>query len=496
MYMNDISPMLMCDFYKTTHPQQFPKGTTKLVSYFTPRKSRLNSADKVVVFGFQGFCKEILIDFFGKWFETPENEALSAISHVLDNSIGKQAYDVEKMRELHQLGYLPIEISALPEGTKCPMHVPFMRMENTHDDFAWVPQFLESLISAETWHPMICATVGMLYRNIVNKYYDKTCDDNLERCRALGDFSFRGQESFFSAIKSSAAWCLSFVNTATVPTIPYLEKNYNCDCSKDKVGYGAISTEHSVMCSNAAVDGDEITMLRRLLTELYPDSSFSVVSDSYDYWNLVDNILPKLYNEIMNHNGTILIRGDSGNPVDIVTETVYHLWNIFGGKVNSKGYKVLDPHVKAIYGDSITVGYCEEIYKRLEKAGFAASNVSLGVGSFSMQCIIEDGKFSPFTRDTFCMAIKATYGVINGKEVKIFKDPVTDKDSFKKSIKGLCAVYEEDGEIKYRDDLYQSDYDEYTKKNGNLFEVVFRDGKMVKEETLGEIRNRLWDGKF
>lgn len=145
------------------------------------------------------------------------------------------------------------------------------------------------------------------------------------------------------------------------------------------MAFGAISTEHSVMCSNAAVDGDEISFVRRALTQLYPHSSFSMVSDSYDYWNMVDNILPQLKDEIMNHDGTLLIRGDSGNPIDIVTQTVYHLWDIFGGTINSKGYKVLDPHVKALYGDSITIQRCEAIYKELESKGFAANNVSLGV---------------------------------------------------------------------------------------------------------------------
>lgn len=125
--------------------------------------------------------------------------------------------------------------------------------------------------------------------------------------------------------------------------------------------------------------------------------SFSMVSDSYDYWNLVDNILPQLKDEIMAHNGTLLIRGDSGDPVEIVTQTVYHLWDIFGGTVNSKGYKVLDPHVKALYGDSITVQRCEKIYAELKAHGFACNNVSLGVGSFSMQCIEQNGQLKPFT---------------------------------------------------------------------------------------------------
>ena len=247
------------------------------------------------------------------------------------------------------------------------------------------------------------------------------------------------------------------------------------------------------MCSNFAVDGDEITFIRRALTELYPNMSFSMVSDSYNYWNLVDNILPQLKDEIMAHNGTLLIRGDSGDPVEIVTQTVYHLWDIFGGTVNSKGYKVLDPHVKALYGDSITVQRCEKIYAELKAHGFACNNVSLGVGSFSMQCIEQNGQLKPFTRDTFGMAVKATYGVVNGKEIQIFKDPKTDTDHFKKSLKGMCYVTKDDsGKLVCTDGLM----DHAAHSDGNLLQTVFRNGAMVKEYSLKEIRDRLWGGKF
>lgn len=366
-------------------------------------------------------------------------------------------------------------------------------MSNTHPDFAWVPQFLESFMSSELWHPMISATVGTLYRDIVDKYYDETVEDGVPHARALGDFSFRGQECMQSAVKSSAGWCLSFLNTATVPAIPYLEEMYHCNCEEEPVAFGAVSTEHSVMCSNFAVDGDEITFIRRALTELYPNMSFSMVSDSYDYWNLVDNILPQLKDEIMAHNGTLLIRGDSGDPVEIVTQTVYHLWDIFGGTVNSKGYKVLNPHVKALYGDSITVQRCEKIYAELKAHGFACNNVSLGVGSFSMQCIEQNGQLKPFTRDTFGMAVKATYGVVNGKEIQIFKDPKTDTDHFKKSLKGMCYVTKDvNDELVYVDGLM----DHAAHSDGNLLQTVFRDGNMVKEYSLKEVRDRLWEGKF
>ena len=489
--MNKTNPMLLIDYYKAVHAEMLPQKMTKSVSYFTPRMSRIERWDKVVMFGLQGLIKTYLIDYFNKeFFERPFEEVIAEYKRVLDHTLGQKVYGIEKIEKLHRLGYLPIEIVALPEGTRVPVHVPMFGITNTHPDFAWLPQALESLISAESWHPMLAATVGCTYREIVNRYYALTCDDTIDRAKALGAFDFRGEECTESAVKAGAGWCLSFLNTATVPVIPYLEQMYGCDCTKEPVAFGSPSTEHAVMCSNFAVDGDEITLLRRLLTEIYPNTSFSVVLDSYDYWNVIDTILPQLKEEIMAHNGCMLMRGDSGDCVEVVTRTVFKLWDEFGGTVNSKGYKVLDPHVKAIYGDSITVQRCEQIYRILMEHGFACSNVALGVGSFSFQCIEENGVLKPFTRDTFSSCIKATYCEIDGTPYPIFKNP---KDGgFKKSQKGCCVVFEENGRLQYRDGL---DWQEAS-SGDNLLQTVFKDGVLTKEQTLQEIRSRLHNGAF
>lgn len=495
--MINTNPMLLIDFYKAVHAEMLPEKITKSVSYFTPRMSRVNRWDSVVMFGLQGFIKTYLIDYFNEWFfNRPFAEVIGEYKRIMDASLGENAYKIEKIEQLRKLGYLPIEIVALPEGTIVPMHVPMFGITNTHKDFAWLPQSLESLISAESWHPMIAATVGYTYRQIVDYYYDLTCDDETSRAKALGAFDFRGEECTDSAIKAGAGWCLSFLNTATVPTILYLEKNYKCDCTKEPVAFGSPSTEHSVMCSNFAVDGDEITLLRRLLTEIYPNTSFSAVLDSYDYWNIIDNILPQLKPEILAHNGCMLMRGDSGDCVEVVTKTVFKLWEEFGGTTNSKGYKVLDPHVKAIYGDSITVQRCEQIYKILMENGFACSNVALGVGSFSFQCIEEDGILKPFTRDTFSSCIKATYCEIDDKPFQIFKNP---KDGgFKKSQKGCCVVVKgSDDKLIYVDGrTWEEAHVSGEDAKVNLLQPVFKDGQLIKEQSLAEIRDILHGGKF
>lgn len=485
--------MLLIDFYKAVHAEMLPAKTTKSVSYFTPRMSRVRMWNKVVMFGLQGFVKTYLIDYFNeRFFERPIDEVISEYERIMDASLGKGVYGLQKIKDLHALGYLPIEIWALPEGTKVPMHVPMFCITNTHDDFAWLPQALESLISAEAWHPMLAATVGATYRGIVNKFYDETCDDSVSRNKALGSFDFRGEECTDSAIKAAAGWCLSFVNTATVPVIPYLEKLYNCDCTKEPVAFGSPSTEHAVMCSNYAVDGDEVTLLKRLLTEIYPDTSFSAVLDSYDYWNVIDNVLPQIKPEIMAHNGCMLMRGDSGDCIEVVTKTVFKLWNEFGGTINSKGYKVLDPHVKAIYGDSITIQRCERIYEILKDNGFAASNVALGVGSFSFQCVEEDGILKPFTRDTFSSCIKATYCEIDHKPYPIFKNP--KEGGFKKSQKGCCLVYKNDnGELCYKDEYT---WEEASCNSKQELKTIFRNSELLIDDSLANIRNRLHNNNF
>lgn len=492
--MFNINPLLESDFYKQVHWNQYPKDVTKVVSYWIPRGTRIEGWNEVVMFGLQSFIKEFLIgDFQEHFFAQPLDKILEDYHHLMDNTLGTGLTGIERIAKLHKLGYLPIEIKALPEGSKVPLKVPMFEISNTHPDFAWLTNALESVISCEMWHAMVSANVGVEYRKIVDEWYDKTVDNNVPHRRALGDFAMRGQESLRSATKSSAAWLLSFVNTATVPAIPYLETYYNCDCSKEEVGFGAPSTEHSVMCSNYAIDGDEITMIKRLLTEIYPNNSFTMVSDSYDYWNVVDNIIPQCKKEILEHNGCFSIRGDSGDPVQIVTETVFHLWNIFGGTVNSKGYKVLDPHVKAIYGDSITLKRAQAVYKTLEEQGFAANNVSLGVGSFSMQCYeTEEGKLSPFTRDTMNFAIKATYcETKDGQEIPIFKCP--KEMSFKKSNKGCIVVTKNNGEFVATDGY---SYKTANSNANNLLQPVFRDGVILKEQNLQEIRDLLWEGKF
>ena len=291
------------------------------------------------------------------------------------------------------------------------------------------------------------------------------------------------------AIRCSSAWLLSFDKTSTIPAIDYIDTYYDACCWIERIGIGAVSTEHSVMASNYAVDGDEITFVKRLLTELYPNASFSMVSDTYDYWNMIDNILPACKEEIMQHNGKLLVRPDSGDIVEIAVKTIEKLWNVFGGTVNSKGYKVLDPHIGIIYGDGCTLNNVKQVWEELKKKGFAANNIVFGVGAFCFSAVIEpDGHMVVVTRDMFGIAMKATYGIVNGEPIMIYKDPKTDTSHLKKSHKGCCCIYYDDNGELQCEDGYDSIFG-----NGTL-RTVFVDGEACNKETFEDIRERLNGG--
>ena len=486
--MNSTMALLLSDTYKQCHDRMYPTGLIKLVSYWVPRKSMLETQIKMVFFGLQAFIKEYLIEYFNdNFFALTKDEVLELYTDSMDIQIGGKNYDLDKIIKLHSLGYLPLQIRAIPEGTLVPMGVPCIEITNTHDDFAWLVQWIECILQVELWKPCCHATIGYMYRQIVDKWYEKTVE-NIPSSMACADFGMRGMSCMDEAIRCSASWLISFDKTSTIPAINYIDKYYSADCKNNRLGIGAVSTEHSVMGANYSIDGDEVTFVKRLLNELYPNTSFSMVSDTYDYWNMVNNILPQVKDDVIKHNGKLLIRPDSGDIVNISVKTVEKLWEIFGGTLNSKGYKVLDSHIGIIYGDGCTLSNVDTIWSELEKRGFAANCIAYGVGAFCFSAIVENGKLIVTTRDTFGIAMKATYGIINGKKLMIYKDPKTDTSKLKKSHKGCCEVYtDENGELMCRDRLLEM-------SDNTLLTTVFKDGELVREDTFLDIRERLHGG--
>lgn len=350
--LGSVNPLLATDFYKTIHHLAYVPGLDYLVSYWTPRMSRVANVDKVVMFGMQALIKEHLIVAFNKYFfsrswDELEKEYVRIIKHTMT----EQAADTTEMKKLYDLGYLPIQISAVPEGTRVNIKTPMFEIRNTVSGFGWLVNYLETYISVNIWHPMTTATIAYRYREIVNEYYAKTVVGGAPAA-ACGDFSMRGMTSQESAYRGSAGHLLSFTGTATIPAILWLEDYYNCDSSREVVGKGVPSTEHSVMSSYGR-DG-EFECYRHLIEDVFTEGPLSIVSDTYDYWNVLTNYLPKLKDSIAKRNGKIIIRGDSGDPVDIIC-----------GEAKGSDYMVVD---------GLTVDNIKNYFTRYAKNHFNGKN--------------------------------------------------------------------------------------------------------------------------
>ncbi|MGH1338536.1 MAG: nicotinate phosphoribosyltransferase [Aureispira sp.] len=481
-----MNPLLYTDGYKVDHRRQYPNQTTLVYSNWTPRKSRLEGIDAVVFFGLQFFIKKyILEDFQKNFFEQPKDQIVARYARRINNYLGPNKVGSEHIAALHDLGYLPMVLKALPEGASVPIRVPMFTMYNTLPEFFWLTNYFETLLSTTVWMPCTSATLAKKYRSILDNYAQKTSSVPEFVDWQGHDFSMRGMAGLEAATMSSAGHLLSFSGTDTIPTIDFLEAYYKANSDEELVGGSVAATEHSVMCMGT--NTGELETFKRLVTEVYPHGIVSIVSDTWDLWKVLTEYLPALKNEILARDGKVVIRPDSGDPVDIIcgnpngkTEierkgVIESLWETFGGKTNTKGYKELDSHIGAIYGDSITLARAEQICSRLAKKGFASTNVVLGIGSFTYQYN---------TRDTFGFAMKATYGEVDGVGREIFKDPITD-DGTKKSAKGLIKITQENGAYILHD---QVSWEE--EQQGELKEV-FRDGKLLIDWSLAEIRAQI-----
>ena len=496
--MIDTNAILLCDTYKACHVSMYPAGLTKLVSYWVPRKSYFENEEnqKMVWFGMQAFIKTFMIDFFEKnFFKKSERYVRKTFTKYMNIQLGEGAYDVEHVLALHRLGYLPLLVKALPEGSLVNMGIPCIELTNTHKDFAWVVQWIECILQAELWKSCNDATIGYMYARLAQYWYNKNVDSNIDPKSAYSNFDMRGDDNIESAVKTAAAWLLSSNKTSTVCALPYIDEYYMADCSFNHIGLGGISTEHSVISSNQAMGIDEEAFLKKMLTEIYPNHSFSFLGDTYDYWHFVNEIIPNCKKEILAHNGKLLLRPDSGDQCECVVGAIQKFWDIFGGTINSKGYKVLDPHIGVVLGDGCTLKNVQKILKTLDSKGFAANNVIFGIGAFCFKAIFENDRILVNTRDLFGVAMKSTYGIIDGKELKIFKCPKTDT-ALKKSHKGLVHVEKlPEGGFKYTDDMLSDEYDKYTANHKSAMRVVFYNGQQYSVETFSEIRNRLANEK-
>lgn len=577
------------DFYKAGHPDQYPEGTEYIYSNFTARggsHSNVENSKGIIFVGLQLFVKDILIDLWNETFFFQDKDiVIKKFGRRISNAFGHK-FSTKRMEALHDLGYLPIRIKALPEGSFVPYKVPMLTIVNTKPEFFWVTNMLESIMSCELWPMISSATTYREYLKTFYQYADATGADRSFCHFQAHDFSFRGMFGGDAAGKSALATILAGnCGTDTVFGIDLAEEYYSADSDVEFIAGSVNATEHSVMSSGIELlvqDGlsrkdAELAVFKRLLTEVYPTGVLSIVSDTFDFWQAVTEILPELKSIILARDGKLVIRPDTGDPVKVICgelsyvdydnyceygtakreflnlsslegylidekyeredmaygdhdgenrdieyfhfqgkyykfeqisfynycdpgygETAYSnlsekthtleeynrtpqekglvecLWEIFGGNINSKGFKDLHQKIGAIYGDSITLKRQREILKQLKDKGFSSGNIVLGAGSYTFQYV---------TRDTHSLAMKATSATVRGKRIDIYKDPKTD--SGKKSAKGLLMVSKVGNKYELRDQVTERE-----EKHGCL-EIIFEDGKLVKEVTLSDVKSRV-----
>jgi nicotinamide phosphoribosyltransferase len=483
------------DGYKVGHKRMLAKGTTRLYGTWIPRSTKHapKGINKIVSFGQQLVWKWIHDEFKENFFALSKEEALS-FAKDMSLYLGME-YDGKHFEALHDLGYLPIKVKALPEGIETAPNVPHMTFVNTVDGFAWLTLYLETIVSSLAWKPSTSATIALQYRRNLTEWVMKTDPANAWLIQFLThDFSARGL-SPWDMLSSGLGSATSFRGSDSIIVIPGARYFYNEP--ENEVCINSVNaSEHSVSTTKIFTVGEQ-QMIADWLVE-FPKGILSIVSDTFDLWKLITEYLPANKEAIMARDGKLVIRPDSGDPVDIIcgsfleedkkynpADTIFTneekgvielLWDIFGGTINEQGYKILDPHIGAIYGDSITLERQIQIYERLAAKGFASTNIVLGVGSFTYQYN---------TRDTFGFAAKGAWFEVeeNGTKVgyDIYKDPVTD-DGTKKSLKGLICVTE-NYEV-----LTQCTPEQEAE---GILRTIYWNGDFHNETSLTEIREKL-----
>jgi nicotinamide phosphoribosyltransferase len=504
------------DGYKIGHKSMLAPNTTRLYGTWIPRsiKHAPKGVKKIVSFGQQLAMRWLHDEFKENFFKLEKEEALR-FTKDMSAYLGLE-YEGSHFEKLHDLGYLPIKVKSLPEGIETLPNIPHMTFINTVDGFAWLTLYLETIISSLAWKPSTSATIALQYRRNVTNWVMKTDPGSAWLIPFLcHDFSARGL-SPWDMLSSGLGHSTSFRGSDTLIVIPGARYFYGE--SENEVAINSVNaSEHSVSTTKIFTVGEQ-QMISDWL-ELFPNGILSIVSDTFDLWKLITEYLPANKEAIMARDGKLVIRPDSGNPVDIIcgvkefrevkvnsegrkkyqkvipkeysneyktisfeeTKGVIELlWDIFGGTVNEQGYKVLDPHIGAIYGDSITLDRQIQIYERLAKKGFAASNIVLGVGSFTYQMN---------TRDTLGFAAKGAWFEIdnNGEKVgyDIYKDPVTD-DGTKKSLKGFCSVYQDEtGEYVVKTQCSMEE------EETGLLQTIYENGEFRNLITLSEVRSKI-----
>lgn len=465
-----FNPMLCTDTYKFGHMEQYPPGTTKVYSYLLARSDK--KMPSTLFYGLQYYLKLLEV----KPTQAMMDEFLDYRKAILGTDASKDVQD--KLAALVKLGYFPLKIKAVREGSDIPVRNVLMTIENTVPGFHWVVGFFESLL-LKVWNTSTVASYSKKLKGLCKKYADETCDNEGHLPFQVHDFGYRGCSSEETAAISGSAHLINFMGSDTVTANKLIRENYGCT---GPIGLSVPATEHSVMCAYG--QENEFQAFERML-DLYPAGIVSIVSDTYDLWNVLTNFAAKLKSRILARDGRVVFRPDSGDPPKIIcgdpdAGTGSDEWlgglqlldRTFGHTVNKKGFRVIDPHVGMIYGDGMFFERFDRTLGLMKEMGYASSNLVIGVGGLLLQ---------QHNRDDQGFAIKATFAEVNGVTRELMKDPVTDTK--KKSHKGLLALYKD-----ARGRYYTKDRCTAEEESQSLLEEVFLNGKITRMTTFDEIR--------
>jgi nicotinamide phosphoribosyltransferase len=473
--------LLQTDVYKFGHKDQYPPGTNKVYSYLESRGSHTDGLDYTVFFGLQYYLQKYLS-------KRVTHEDVAHYNSVASGILGKDNINVSQFRDLADLGYIPLRIKAVPEGTVCPLKNVLMTITNTHPDFAWLVNYVETLLM-KLWLPITVASNSYRFRRMFNGFADRTVGNRDHVPFQMHDFGYRGCGSEESAAIAGAAHLLSFLGTDTTAAVCLLRDYYDAEFCERPIGLSVPASEHSVMCAWNE-DNDDFEAIENMLT-VYPKGTVSIVSDSYNLWEAIESTYcGRLKEIILARDGKVVIRPDSGDPPNIIcgdpsaaTEAeqfgvIRLLDRGFGSSCNALGFRELDPHVGVIYGDAIFYERGQGILSRLAGMGYASNQIVFGSGGLLL---------NNWSRDTLGMAIKATYCEVNGDPRPIEKKPVTDLG--KKSKRGLLKLekYETELGVSYRtlDDVTPE------QEEGGQLHVVYQNGCFYNVQDLDQIRNTL-----
>ena len=461
--------LLLADAYKYSHYKLYVPGTSKIYSYL---ESRGGMFDETVFYGLQYFIKEYLA---GTAF-TKEN--IDEAEKILNGVFGSKGIfnraNFEYILDTYD-GKLPIRIKAVPEGMAVPTHNVLMTIENTDPKCFWLTNFLETLLM-QVWYPSTVATLSREIRKVVQQYFDKTAEDTSKTAIefALNDFGFRGVSSVESAGLGGSAHLVNFMGSDTVYASAFARKYYD---AKQVYGKSVSATEHSIMTLLGPQGEREVF---EHVLHAYPDGILSVVSDSYDIFKAVGDLWgTEFKEEILKRNGTLVIRPDSGDPVQTLLRVFEILFDRFGFTTNSKGFRVLPKQVRVIQGDGIDYDSIKLIYNALVAHGISVENLILGMGGALLQKV---------NRDTQKFALKCSYAEVGSEKVEVRKSPVEMNEegklvpSFKTSKAGRLKLVNEGG--RYRTVAESA-------PGEDMLQTVFENGELKKSYTFEEIRNQV-----